>query len=223
MNKIHNLNHLNLENQEKTLDGEKSFMENPDYLVAFSGNSHSYCLGVVDIVNSTKITHTLNINKMSVYYEIFINSISRVLSKFGGCVVKNMGDSLLYYFPESSNTESKHGITSCLEASLAIIQEHASINDRLQDEKLPPMDFRVSADYGEVILMNTNDSTSLDIIGPPVNMVSKINRSAAVNGIVFGSDLYEISKNLDGYQFKRIGAYSIGLKNSYPLYSIYGK
>ena len=63
----------------------------------------------------------------------------------------------------TSNTESKDGITSCLEASLAIIQEHASINDRLQDEKLPPMDFRVSADYGEVVLMNTNDSTSLDM------------------------------------------------------------
>ncbi|HUU47375.1 MAG TPA: adenylate/guanylate cyclase domain-containing protein [Nitrosopumilaceae archaeon] len=220
---IQNLNQTSLQNKEKTLDDDKSSMTAPDYMVAFSGNSQSYCVGMVDIVNSTKISHTLDMYKMSKYYKIFINSISKVLSRFGGCVVKNMGDSLLYYFPESSKTESKYGITSCLEASFAIIQEHVSINEYLQNENLPQIDYRVSADYGMVVLMNTNDSTSLDIIGPPVNMVSKINRSAAVNGIVFGSDLYEISKDLNEYKFKRIGEYSIGLKNSYPLYSIFRK
>lgn len=192
-----------------------------DYMVAFSGNSQSYCIGMVDIVNSTKTTHAMNINKISRYYEIFINSISKILSEFGGVVVKNLGDCLLYYFPESSNQKSIFGVTSCLDASLAIIQEHISICNRLHNEKLPSMDYRVSADYGSVIIMNASNSASVDIIGPPVNMVSKINRNAAVNGIVLGSDMYEISKNFNEYQFKPIGTYSIGLKNSYPLYSLH--
>lgn len=220
---IQNLTQSSLQNKKEILDDKKSSMTTSDYMVAFSGKSQSYCVGLVDIVNSTRISHSLEMYKMSKYYEIFINSISTVLGRFGGSVIKNMGDSLLYYFPESSNTESKYGITSCLEASLAIIQEHISINDCLQRENLPPVDYRVSADYGMVIVMNTNDSESLDIIGPPVNMVSKINRSAAVNGIVFGSDLYQIGKDLNEYRFKRIGEYSIGLKNSYPLYSIFRK
>lgn len=198
-------------------------MSTSDYMVAFSGNSRNYCIGMVDIVNSTKITHMMNIDRISQYYEIFINSISKILSRFGGFVVKNIGDSLLYYFPESVNPKSKYGIISCLEASLAIIQEHKLICNRLQNEKLPSMDYRVSADYGKVILMNTSNSSTPDIIGPPVNMVSKINRSAAINGIILGGDLYEISKGLDDFQFKMTGECSIGLKNSYPLYSLYRK
>lgn len=203
------------ENREK--------MSVSDYMVAFSGNSLNYCIGMVDIVNSTKITHAMNIEKMSQYYEIFINSISKILSRFGGVVVKNLGDSLLYYFPESTEPKSKYGIKCCLEASLAIIQEHDPICDYLQNKKLPRMDYRVSADYGKVVIMNTSNSSSPDIIGPPVNMVSKINRNAAVNGIILGSDLFEISKDLKKFQFKSSGEYSIGLRNSYPLYSLYQK
>ena len=222
MNNKQNLNQFKLQNPNDTID-KRNLPETDDYLVAFSGNSQSYCVGVVDIVNSTKISHTLDVKKMARYYEIFINSISKVLGQFGGCVVKNMGDSLLYYFPESSKKESKNGIINCLEANLAIINQHSSINEYLQKEKLPKMDYRVSSDYGTVVLMDINDTVSPDIIGPPVNMVAKINRSASVNGIAIGSDLYEVCKTFTKYQFKRIGEYSIGFKNSYLLYSIFRK
>jgi len=200
-----------------------SNINSSDYLVAFSGQSESYCVGMVDMVNSTKITHQMNSEKIVQYYQIFLNSMGSILGRFGGIVIKNIGDSLLYYFPESSKHKRKYGFMSCLEANLAIIEEHTTISNKLLEQGLPSLNYRVSIDYGPCMLMKSNDSSVTDMIGPPMNMCSKINRSAAVNGIIIGSDCYEVVKDFDEYEFKRAGEYSIGLKHSYPLYSVFRK
>ena len=192
----------------------------PDYLVNFSDQTKSYCVGMVDMVNSTKITHQMSYEQITQYYTIFLNSMGKVLGRFGGVVIKNIGDSLLYYFPESSKPKRKYGFMSCIEANLAIIEEHEAISNQLLEHALPPLDYRVSIDYGPCALMKHNDSHVTDLIGPPMNMCSKINRSAAVNGIIIGSDFYETVKHFDEYDFKRAGDFSIGFKHSYPLFSI---
>ena len=158
-------------------------MHSSDYLVAFSGNTQNYCVGLVDMVNSTKIAATIGNGKISTYYQIFLNSMSRILSRFGGFVIKNVGDCLVYYFPESLKSNRKYGFMSCLECSLAMIEYHDTICKRLDKEKLPYVDYRISADYGSVVLMKSNNSTAVDMIGPPVNMCSKINHAATKNNI----------------------------------------
>lgn len=40
------------------------------------------------------------------------------------------------------------------------------------------VDYRISADYGSVVLMKSNNSESVDMIGSPVNMCSKIDHAA---------------------------------------------
>ena len=95
-----------------------------DYQVDFSDETESYCVGMVDIVNSTKITHQMSREKIPLYYEIFLNSMGQIVNKFGGLVIKNIGDSLLYYFPESSKSKRKYGFMSCLETNLAMIEEY---------------------------------------------------------------------------------------------------
>jgi len=189
-----------------------------DYLVEFSTNTTSYCVGLVDMVNSTKISATIGPSKISRYYQIFLNSMSRIMSRFGGFVIKNVGDSLFYYFPESSKN-SNYGFMSCLEASLAMVESHDVICDKLRDEGLPALDYRVSADYGSVVIMKSNASNSLDMIGPPVNMCSKINRSASKNGVVIGGDLHQMVKKLD-YVIKPVHGFSLGFKVDYPVYSV---
>jgi len=47
------------------------------------------------MVNSTKITHQMNHEKIAQYYSMFLNSMGKVLGRFGGVVIKNIGDSLL--------------------------------------------------------------------------------------------------------------------------------
>jgi class 3 adenylate cyclase len=198
----------------------KANPETPHYVVNFLETSQSYCVGLVDIVNSTQISASLSQPKLSKYYEIFLNSMAQIVEKFGGFVIKNIGDSLLFYFPDSSKSSNSYDFKNCLECGLTMIEEHENINKILKKEMLPPLNYRISADYGEVSIMKTNGSSNIDVFGTPVNMCTKINHGATKNSIVIGSDLYRTAKNLDSYSYQMINSYSIGMKFVYPIYGV---
>ena len=198
-------------------------METSDYMVAFSGQANSYCVGIVDMIDSTKISANMHERDWCKYYSIFLNSMSKILTEFGGVAVKNGGDSLLYYFPATSNTKRKFGFFSCLECSFAMVEAHDIISKLVKKESLPKLNYRVSADYGKVVMMNASNSPNVDVIGPPVNMCAKINHRAETNGIVIGGDMYEMVKGFNDYTFKEIKGFSIGLRYSYPIYSVFRK
>jgi len=195
-------------------------MTNSDYLVAFSTKSENYCVGLVDMVNSTKISATLGNARTSRYYQIFLNSMAKIVNRFGGHVIKNIGDCLLFYFPESKKSNSKFGFMSSLECLLAMIESHDGICSKLCSEGLPKVDYRISFDYGQVLIMKTNNSSNLDMIGPPVNMCTKINCLSPKNGGIIGGDLFEIVKKFEDYSFKSLGSFSLGFKQSYPVFTV---
>lgn len=209
----------NLKNIVKNASQSNQKMTTPDYLVAFSGLAKNYCIGIVDMVNSTKISAEMNEFEWCRYYEIFLNSMAKILPRFGGRVIKNQGDSLLYYFPESSRA-TQFALTSCIESALAMKNAHEKINEILKNERLPKMNYRISLDYGKVVIMNSNNSSTPDLIGPPVNMCTKINHIADTNEIVIGGDLYQNVKHIKDYKYSQRKGFSIGLKYSYPVYQI---
>lgn len=201
-----------------TLENETQLMNTSDYMVAFSGLAASYCVGIVDMVDSTKISAEMNEISWSKYYELFLNSMAKILSRFGSVVIKNQGDSLFYYFPESAKG-TKYGFMSVLECSLSMLEAHDSICENSKKMGLPCLDYRISADYGRVVVMNSNTTSSPDLIGPPVNMCAKINSGADINGVVIGGDLYSMVKGFNDYRFQELKGFSLGFKHPYPVYS----
>jgi len=193
-------------------------MNNSDYLVAFSGNTTSYCIGLVDMVDSTKISAKLSVAELGKYYQLFLNNMANTLSRYGGQVIKNIGDSLLFYFPESSKNRT-FGFMSCIEGSLGMIEMHDSICICAKNEGLPCINYRVSCDYGPVVIMKPNDD-SIDMIGPPVNMCAKINHVAFDNELIIGGDLYHMAKKIPDYKFTFTKDYDSSLKQKYPLYKV---
>ena len=191
-----------------------------EYLVSFLTQPAMYCIGIVDMVNSTKISAMIGPLKSSRYYQIFLNSMSKIISKFDGSVIKNVGDCLVYYFPKSNPYNEKYDFAKCIECGLAMIRSQKYISDQLVSEGLPNIDFRVSSDYGSVLIMKSNTSESVDMIGAPINMCSKINHLAEKNQFVIGGDLFQIVKKFNNYQFKEINGFSLGFKQSYPVYSL---
>ena len=191
-----------------------------DNEISFNGGYKNYCICIVDIVNSSKITAPLSKEKVCKYYSIFLNSMAIIAKEFGGKVVKNVGDSLLYYFPETSDSSDKHGFVDPLECSMAMIEAHGVINQKMREEGLPPVNYRISADYGSVVTAKTITSANEDVFGATVNMCAKINHSAIPNSMVIGGDLFEIVKSFDGYKFEPVAVYSSGFKFEYTVYSV---
>ena len=189
-----------------------------DYMVAFSGQTNSYCVGIIDMIDSTKISARLPVGKLSRYYQIFLNSMADTLKKFGGKVIKNVGDSLLFFFPESCKGR-KYGFMSCLKGGLGMTELHDHLCLCAKNEGLPCINYRISCDYGSAVLMQSSDS-SLDMIGPPLNMCAKINHFAHDNGIVIGADLYEMAKKMNDYNFTSVKSFDTGQKFQYPVYAV---
>jgi class 3 adenylate cyclase len=188
--------------------------------ISFAEGYSSGCVGVIDVINSTCTTASLCREKLSKYYSMFLNTVTSVVRSFGGTVVKNVGDGILYYFPSQEDMSFNKEPARWLECSLAVAQLHHAINMKFSLQGLPRIDYRISLDYGEIMLAKSGSSLCEDIFGTTVSMCVKINRMAKRNGVVVGSDLYEIAKNKVDYRFHLIGSYNIGLRLEYPIYSL---
>jgi len=83
--------------------------------ISFGTTQKSYCMGIVDMVNSTKITAHLENSRMCEYCRIYLNSMAEIAKEFGAVVIKNIGDSILYYFPDTCDAEDDTSVQISLE------------------------------------------------------------------------------------------------------------
>ena len=193
-----------------------------DILLQFSDYSEKYCVCMIDIINSTTITAKLSESETSEFYRIFLNSMALIVRNFGGIVVKNIGDALLFYFP-IIHSEKELTIEKCLNCCLALGESHKDIETKLKKENLPLFDYRTSATFGNVRIARTSTSSVNDIFGATVNRCAKINRTAPANGLIIGEEFYENAKDLGSYTFKKISSDIVSPEHGYIGYIVYRK
>jgi two-component system, OmpR family, response regulator ChvI len=195
--------------------------------ICFLPNSQNYCVCFVDMVDSTSITAKISDHqKIRQYYSIFINTMAVLLRNYGGKIVKNAGDALIFYFPDSSDPAHEAAFKDILECFTVMILARDIINAKLDAQNLLPVSYRISADYGRVEVATSTSSRTEDLFGSPMNICAKINSMAEPNGVVIGGDLYQIIKsfsfvNNNGYEFSELrGGCSLGLNCRYPVYRV---
>lgn len=190
-----------------------------DLLLQFSDYSENYCVCMVDIMDSTKITSKLSHKETSEFYQIFLNSIAIIIRKFNGIVVKNIGDALLFYFPVIYSEKSPI-LKKCLDCCLTISESHGDIASQLKKEKLPVFNYRISGTYGIVRIAKTSTSSVNDIFGTTVNRCAKINRAAPPNGLIIGKDFYNNAKSLTEFNFEKIESNLVSAEHGYEGYVV---
>lgn len=183
--------------------------------LSFSKRYENLCVSLIDVVSSTHITARLSLENASKYYCMFLNSMAKIAPMFGAKVVKNIGDSLLFYFPSST----KGSMDTVLECNMAMLSFHKQLNEALKIHGLPRIDYRISSDYGPTLIAKCDKTAQEDIFGNSVNMCAKINRLAQKNSLVIGGDLYSITRDLP-YLFQHTDDYTSGFKHKYPVYSV---
>jgi class 3 adenylate cyclase len=198
---------------------EELIKRQQDVLLQFSNFSENYCVCFVDIVNSTSITEKLSDLKTSKFYSIFLNLMNEIVSNFDGVVVKNIGDSLLFYFPKT-NTQDKQSLRQAIDCCLKMSGSHKIVNKMMNKEGLPSIDYRISATYGPVRVAKIATSSVDDIFGSTVNKCSKINYAAPPNGVVIGDELCQLVKSIKGYNFLRITDNPEVNERGYTVYQV---
>ncbi len=182
---------------------EDVIKQQEDILLNFAENSENDCVCIIDIKDSTKVTANLTDSQSSKLYSLFLNSMATIVRSFGGTVVKNIGDALLFYFHNPDPTK-KDQFKIVIECCLKMAESHQKINEKLTKENLPSVDYKISATYGSVRIAKIAQSAVNDIFGSTVNRCAKINPHAPKNGLAIGESLYQIIKNFKDYNFEKI-------------------
>jgi len=196
---------------------EDVIKQQEDILLKFSQHEQNDCVGVIDMTDSTRISSRLSDDDVSKMYEIFLNFMAKIVRKHNGIVVKNIGDALMFRFPnvDPNNREVTKNILECC---FSMIESHDELKKELNAENIEALDYKISATYGSVKVAESTTSKISDIFGPTVNKCFKINSLCPKNSIVIGINLYEILKDFDEYEFTQFC--SIEMKNKYD-YSIF--
>jgi len=200
---------------------EDVIKQQEDILLQFSEDSEKYCVCMVDIMNSTKLTSELSDSQTSDFYRIFLNTVAIIVRNFGGIVVKNIGDALLFYF--SAHTEKEYVLKKCINCCLTLGESHKNIVAKLKDENLPTVDYRISATFGTVRIAKISTSSVNDIFGTTVNRCAKINRTAPANGLIIGKEFYENVKTLKDFVFKKVESDVVSPEHGFTGYIVYRK
>lgn len=187
--------------------------------ISFSGKVQDCCVCFIDMMDSTKVSANLNATQLSRYYEIFLNAMARIARNFGARIVKNAGDALIFYFDDTSDPKKTAKFKNVLDCGLTMGMASGALNARMFGEKLPPVRYRISADYGEVSVARSLSSMSEDLFGSAMNICSKINSRAKPNGLVVGENLYDIVREFGDYLFAPAEALAAA-KGQYAVYHV---
>jgi len=161
------------------------------------------------------------------YYYIIINSLSQIIKRNNGKIVKSLGDRLLCYFLNFSDINNEKAFEEVIECGFEILEKREDINQNLlMKDNLPSIEsYKISIDYGIVDLALAGDNYQLDIFGSTINICSKINSSLSVpNEIIIGNNFYRILKSfsniINKYDFRNIGEFKVTENVGYPTYNI---
>lgn len=197
---------------EKIITKNEQIKEQSNIL-HFSEQIKEYPVGIIDIVGSTNITVNISEKKIGDFYSIFINEFSNIIKKFEGIVVKNIGDSLLFYFPDTIEKSHKNAdqkfFENTIKCGFALIDYHSIINKKMSKLELPKLDYKVSFSYGKFRVANISTSTVDDIFGSTINICAKINSLCPPNSIIVTQKLYDAIDSFDWLKSEKLCEYCL--------------
>ena len=197
---------------KKIITKNKQIKEQPNIL-HFSEQIKQYVVGIIDIVGSTNMTVNLSEKKIGDFYSIFINDIGNNIKKFEGIVVKNIGDSLLFYFPDTLEKSHKNAnqksFENAIKCGFALIDYHSIINKKMSELGLPKLDYKISFSYGRIRVAKISTSAVDDIFGPAINICAKINSRCPPNSIVVTQKFHDEIDSFDWLQSEKLCEYCL--------------
>ena len=208
---------------EKVIDASEKFLKKHTF------QTLEMAVLYVDLVGSTKMSLELPPAKLSIVISSFVQEMSYLIIQHDGFVLKFSGDAVIGYFVgKGSSLRAADDALGCAESMLKIVKN--GINPILTKEKgFPNLKIKIGVDFGPatVVQYGADEKNSfVDLLGPSINMASKIQNTAKQNQIVVGHDVYErvhpnlkemfteITSDLPNWTFT-----SKFSKKIYPVYS----
>jgi class 3 adenylate cyclase len=119
--------------------------------------------------------------------------MASVIRQHNGFVLKFVGDAVIGYFNAEDNALLvSDNAVNCAKSMITVIEK--GINPILNQYDYPDLMVKIGVDYGQSIVVRygANETTShVDLMGPVMNIASKIQGMAKPNQILIGQDVYQ--------------------------------
>ncbi|QUC65437.1 adenylate/guanylate cyclase domain-containing protein [Nitrosopumilus sp. K4] len=147
----------------------------------------------VDLVGSTTMTLELPEEKLAIIISSFSQEMASVINLHNGYVLKFVGDAVIGYFVAKDNPlMAADNAVTCAKSMLTVIQK--GINPILNQYDYPDLMAKIGLDFGQSIVVrygSNPDASHVDLMGPVMNIASKIQSMAKTNQILIGEDVYK--------------------------------
>ena len=198
----------NLTNDNLTNDNDQ---------IKFINYTQQYCIGIIDIVNSTNETSKISSPpKLRKYYSLFLNTMSSVINNCNGKVIKNIGDSLFFYFPKTCDETNEPAFHEVFECGMRMLSSSSILDSQLCENDLQPINYRICMDYGEVEIAMSDNSNEVDLFGSVINECSKMNNFVSSKELWIGEKLYyraSKSQFINNYAINKVNLQNNGFNN----------
>ena len=152
-----------------------------------SGDAISAVLWSSDLRSFTHLSDHLPGERMIAILNELFDLQSKAIASHGGEILKFIGDGLLAIFPVAEPADAPRAAASALAAAHEAQEKLGALRTRLALEGLPPLAMVIALHYGTVIYGNVGSVDRLDftVIGPAVNLVSRIEAIAKSRDLPF--------------------------------------
>src|SRR5215208_2476593 len=182
-----------------------SMEETQDALNNYAESKATFVILHIDLVDSTKLSMTLPVNRLVTIIQAFSQEMSVILAAYGGYVLKYIGDAVLAFFIVDSPNNLYLRCINALECACSMIKVvRQGINPILNQYDYPELRVRVGIDVGENAVVqfgwdtHTVDgkvimkSPHFDILGYTISIAAKMTAFAKPDQIVIGQLVYDV-------------------------------
>lgn len=186
-------------------DFDISMEETQNNLKNYGESKTTFLILYIDLVDSTRLSMTLPVNRLATIVRAFSQEISLIISAYGGYVLKYIGDAILAYFPVDSSDDfhaRSINAVSCACSMIKVICQ--GINPILNQYDYPELRVRIGLDIGENAVVQFGWDTHtlngkailrdphFDILGYTISITAKMTAFANPDQIVIGQLVYQI-------------------------------
>ncbi|MDQ3837913.1 MAG: adenylate/guanylate cyclase domain-containing protein [Thermoproteota archaeon] len=185
-------------------DFDISMEETQNNLKNYAESKATFLILHVDLVDSTRLSMTLPVNRLATIVRAFSQEISLIISAYGGYVLKYIGDAILAYFPLDSSDDFHIRCINAVSCACSMIKVVCQgINPILNQYDYPELRVRIGIDIGENAVVQFGWDTHtldgkiilrdphFDILGYTISITAKMTAFANPDQIVIGQLVYQ--------------------------------
>jgi len=137
-----------------------------------SGATVGAAIILCDLRNFTALSHSRPRDLVIELLNGYFDAVAEPIEKYGGEILKFMGDGLLAAFPLSDSRACSNLLRAICEARSAI----GRLNDSVRSSGLEPLEYGMGVHVGDVMYGNIGSRSRLDftVIGAVVNVASRL-------------------------------------------------